>query len=282
LAKLAGYTAKKQTTTGQGAGIALISEDNLDQALSDTFIGSIWGIGTKLAHRMRREGIKTARDLVNRDDAWIRSMFGIVGLRMKAELMGSTASLVEIDQTDRQGISSTRSFGRDVCSYQELLASLIKHVEVASRKLRRQNSTAGKISIFIRTGKHKTGPQYYGKTELLLLVPTDNTLNFNKVVRQLLESVYRPGFIYYRSGVLLSNIEPKENHHPQSSWYKTEQHRYQSDTMATIDKLNNIYGNNHIRSACIPKQPSWQSKSNFKSFQQSLKDTTKLPTLHIV
>ena len=281
LAKL----SSEEVKLGSKAAYAILQDDDLIRALlSETFIQTIWGIGPKLADRLRRDGIKKAIDLVERPDNWIRIHYGIVVLRIKYELLGLSSSDLEVGKTDRQGISSSRSFGSDVDSFHALKTSLIKHLQVATRKLRRQGSVTSKLSIFIRTAKHKSGPQHYGKVSQDLLVPTDNTLYLNSLIDGLLTRVYTPGIAYYRSGVVLSEIQPAREvvDQLQLEIIENSQFNHREKVMKVVDDLQGKFGDLIIRPACIPRKASWDSRSSYKSFSQSFKEKGQLPVIRIL
>ncbi len=280
LTKIASYTAKDMARNKKGSGVFIINHSNREQILQDTYIGSVWGIGARLANRMRQNGIKTTYDLTKRGDQWIRSNYGIVGIRIKYELEGVSSSTIEDEGISRKGISSTKSFGANVYSRSDLYASLVKHIQTATRKLRRQNSVAGELSIFIRTGKHKSGSQYHGKTSRELLVPTSNTLHFNSLINEMLDEIYKEDITYYRSGVFISKIESAENYQNQTQLFDTFQHNQR--VCKIIDDMQLRYGENIIRPACIPYKPKWAAKSQFKSFTQDIRQINTLPTISVI
>jgi len=243
----------------------------------------VWGIGPKLAARLRRDNIKRASDLVACQDDWVRHNYGIVGLRIKYELLGLSSMPFEAGDTDRKGISSTRSFGTIVYSFADLRSSIIKHLQIATRKLRRQGSVAGKISIFIRTGKHRSGSQYYGKTYEVLMLPTDNVLHLNSLIDEMLSRIYRPNIAYYRSGVLLSDIQPAREVRGQLQFMDDGESQFNHRTRTTelLDRMQNLYGQNILRPACIPSNPAWLPKSQNKSYSQSLAEKDRLPVIKL-
>ena len=269
LSKLASHRAK------EGDGVCVLENDT-ENVLKETFIGSVWGIGPKLADKFRRNGIKSAYDLTVQDNNWVKKHFGVVGLRIKYELCGISTTEVKDDVNSRKGISSTRSFGKNVYFKDELLQSLLYHLQIATRKLRRQQSVAGSIKIFIRTGKHKVGPQYYGSEDFNLLIPTDDLLTLSTQVKSMLDKVYRPNIPYYRSGVLLSKIQDNELKSQRNLLYEANHH---NEVMRLLDMVQVKYGQNSLRLAGVPAKPKWTSKSEYKSYSQSLLDLENLPIL---
>lgn len=275
LAKLASLYGK------QGSGVYMVQDNsNLEEILSLTGIQSVWGIGSRLADKFRKSGIKQAIDLVRMENLWVRKNFGIVGLRIKLELEGLSTSEWESEVESRKGISSTRSFGVKVKDYNMLRDSLIKHVQTATRKLRRQGSVAGKISIFIKTSKHNKSRQHYGHVSETLIIPTDNTLFFSSLIERMLENIYVPNILYYRSGVFLSEIQPSINIKSQLG-LGIESVSHYTNTMKALDLIQAKFGEKALRISCIQQKPKWESKSQYKSYSQSFKNLESLPMLYL-
>lgn len=273
LAKFASHQAKTLSLGG-----LVINQSDLDQILPNIPIGSVWGIGSRIATRLRRNNIHTAKSFVNYPDDWVRRESGIVGLRIKNELLGLSSFKIGEGETDKKGISSTRSFDKRVFQHAELRSSLIKHLQIATRKLRRQESLTGSLTIFIRTSKHDSGIQYYGKISETLLRPSNDLLELSGLIDRMLGAVYRSGLAYYRSGIHLGNIV-KDTGSDQLDLFGAK--RPETAVMKTLDQLQAKYSENHLRPACIPKRASWDSKSAYRSFSQSFKECDRLPKLFI-
>jgi DNA polymerase V len=275
LAKLASLCGK------QGSGVySIIDGVNLEEVLIQTGIQSVWGVGSRLADQFRRHGIKQAIDLVKADNLWIRKNFGIVGLRTKLELQGLSTSSWESGEESRKGISSTRSFGVKVDDFNLLRDSLIRHVQTATRKLRRQRSVAGKISIFIKTSRHSKSPQHSGHLSESLVIPTDDALFFSSLIEGMLHRIYVPGILYYRSGVFLSDIQPSEGVKSQLD-LGINSFNHHTNVMRVLDSIQAKFGDRALRISCIPQKPKWESKSAYKSYSQSFKSPESLPMLYL-
>ena len=72
LAKIANHKAKKKPS-----GVHCTQTDSIDD-LVDLPVGEIWGIGSKLARRLRSVGILTAIQLKNASSALVRKIGGVV------------------------------------------------------------------------------------------------------------------------------------------------------------------------------------------------------------
>src|SRR5262245_58291951 len=79
LAKLANRLAKR-TPEARGV-VTLTSPLEVEATLARTPIEDIWGIGPGYTRRLKAQDIRTALQLRNVHDQWIRQQVGIVGLR---------------------------------------------------------------------------------------------------------------------------------------------------------------------------------------------------------
>src|SRR5215471_4694395 len=80
LAKLANRLAKRST---EAKGVVILtSPSEIEATLSQTPIQDIWGIGPGYTRRLHAHEIKTALQLRNMTDRWVRQELGIVGLRL--------------------------------------------------------------------------------------------------------------------------------------------------------------------------------------------------------
>lgn len=110
LAKLANHIAKKQPQHG---GVFAMPAD-YDTCLESFPVGDIWGVGPAYAARLAGQGIKTALDLKQAPDAFIRQEMTVVGHRILQELRGVSCLSLEEIQPQRKSICCSRSFGRGV------------------------------------------------------------------------------------------------------------------------------------------------------------------------
>jgi DNA polymerase V len=86
LAKLANRLAKR-SPEAQGV-VTLNSPVEIKATLAQTPIEDIWGIGPGYTRRLHAHEIRTALQLRQVNDRWVRQGLGIVGLRLVWELRG--------------------------------------------------------------------------------------------------------------------------------------------------------------------------------------------------
>ena len=111
LAKVANRIAKKFPNQLNGI-YSIDSEEKRIKALKWLPIEDVWGIGRRLAARLRFLNINTAYDFTLLSDHYIRKEFSVVELRLKKELLGESVLKLE-DIKTKKNIATTRSFEHD-------------------------------------------------------------------------------------------------------------------------------------------------------------------------
>ena len=101
---------------------------------------------------------------------------------------------------------------------------------------------ANGLMIFIRTAKYRDEPQYYGSEYVDLPVATSKTPELILAAHPVLERIYKPGYRYYKAGVIALHLTPKAEH--QNSLF---QQRQGEDTLSpVVDTLNKQYGDGTV------------------------------------
>src|SRR5260370_42623941 len=120
--------------------------------------------------------------------------------------------LLETKAKRKQGIMSSKSFGRPIESLTELEEAVATYTARAAEKLRKQGSVAAHISVFIHTNAfQKELPQYANSSARSILFPTAFTPELIGYALGLLRSIFKDGYLYKKAGVYLSKIMPQEH-----------------------------------------------------------------------
>ena len=127
LAKLANYAAKKYKATG--GVVDLTSPVRQRKLMAITPVGEVWGVGRKIAQKLKEQGINTAGQLAVQEPKWFRKKFSVVLERTVRELQGENC----IESDDAQGINKhqiicSRSFGHIVTLLSELHSALASFI----------------------------------------------------------------------------------------------------------------------------------------------------------
>ena len=160
LAKAANHAAKKLSGFN---GVAVINSEQTRQAILQRMsCEDVWGIGRRLAKKLKIMNIHTAWDLAQQNPRAMRRAFSVVVERTVSELNGITCLNWDDVRQDKREIYSTRSFGERICEPTALKTALINHVTTVANKLRAQHSLTHQLYIFAASGAHEN--KYYKKS----------------------------------------------------------------------------------------------------------------------
>ena len=140
LAKLANHIAKKQSQFNGVCNLNVLSKDELNKLLSNIDVAEVWGVGRRLASKLKTLGINTVLDLKLADPEYLRQQFSIVMAKIVSELNGTVCIELEEIVPPRKQILSSRSFGHPVRDYNSLAESITLYMSRAAEKLRSQQS----------------------------------------------------------------------------------------------------------------------------------------------
>ncbi|MFP4459170.1 MAG: Y-family DNA polymerase [Candidatus Zixiibacteriota bacterium] len=257
LSKIANHIAKKYSRFD---GVFDITDHpKMDVILSNIAIEKIWGVGGRYANFLHAHNIHTARDLRDADDAWIQKRMTIVGLRTVHELRGIPRIDMEEVVPDKKGLLCSRSFGRRVESLEDLRESVAGFATRAAVKLRSQSLAAGGVKVFITTNPYRDEPQYGNSKSIRFGVPTAFTGDIIEQAVKLLEKIYKRGYTYKKTGVMLFELVP-DNHLS----LPIDQPRISDDKkrrlMKVFDNVNKRYGDGTMIHATSGISRSWRMK----------------------
>lgn len=244
LAKIANRLAKKEQQTG----VRLLAGD-WSSHLQQIDIGDVWGIGRQYAQLLQRYGIRTAYDLTQANDQWVRRHLTVVGLRIKKELEGIPCMHLETDIPAKKNTATTRTFREPICSLSALGEPIADFAARCGEKIRRQNSSASILTVYIQTNHFaKQEPQYARSFTVTFTAPTNSTLQLVHAAKFALRQVYRDGFQYKRAGVLLGGLVHRPNG-LQTALFQPINPEKHAALMSTLDGVNARFGRNTVQTA---------------------------------
>lgn len=265
LAKLANHCAKKRPEYQGVCNFNSLSPAALDEILASIEVGEIWGVGLRLAPRLQKLGLHTVLDLKRGDPETLRQQFSVVIEKTIRELNGTVCIELEEVNPPKKQILSSRSFGVPVTDMDGLSESISLYVSRAAEKLRRQQSYAGSIYVYIRTSPFKGHDrQYSNGMTIPLPSPTDNTTKLVSVALWALKQLYRPGYHYAKAGIMLGDLVPATA--IQTDLFSTMQPNTKSERlMQAMDMINRKMGKESIKVASEGFKRPWKMKQENKS-----------------
>ena len=282
LAKMASHYAKHYK--GFNHCCFIDTDERRIKALEQYDIDEVWGIGRRYAARLQALGVKTALDFANHPESWVRAMLNnVVAIRTWKELNGEDCipmedmSMKTMVRTNRQSICTSRSFPGMVTDMTALRTSISNFAARCAEKLRKQQSVAQTVSIFIDTNHFREDlPQYWNMAEERLLTPSNSTQQIVQTATRCMERVFRQGYHYKRAGVIVMGISPDNGVQTNFIDYDSERHEKMKRLDEALDKINREYGSETIVLGSQQyTKPGGQGKADV--FKDSIKHDFRSP-----
>ena len=275
LAKMANRYAKKKLP---GIGVfAADSKEAEEDLLAYTDVANIWGIGGQYDKLLRKNGFITAADFLNAPADWVRKELAVVGLRTQTELNGIACIKFEDSTAAKKNICTSRSFGKLITSKREVQQAIATFTSSCGHKLRKQNSCATKIHLFINTNIHrKQDEQYFHSITLDLHIATNSTRELLKYSMTALNIIYKPGFNYHKTGVIVLDLVPASQ--IQLGLFDKEKREKDNRMMKAMDGVNKSFGKDVVRIGTQEFNKKWKLRQEHLSQCY----TTRLNQLMIV
>jgi len=277
LAKLANLVAKKRPEYGGVCDLSLFSPAAVESLFASIGVGEVWGVGPRLTTRLADLNIRTVLDLKRAHAKSIRAQCGVVLERTVVELNGISCLAIEEVVPPRKQIVCSRSFGRSVVGLDELEQAVTAYMSRAAVKLRRQQSVAGVVNVFIQTNPFKNEQQYQRGITLPVPDASDDTRTLVRIALAGLSQIYLPGYAYKKAGVMLSEITAAATR--QRTLFDDVPGRERSlALMRTLDDINRNMGSGTVRLLGEGFSPPWSMRRSTVSPQY----TTRLSDVAIV
>ena len=256
LAKIANHIAKKYKKNG----VFLLDGDALTKRALKFFpVEDIWGIGRQLSRFLHQRNIKSAWQLANCNDKWIRRHLTITGLKLVKELRGEICHPVGVAHPPKKNICTSRSFGIEVSNIDSLKESISFFAANCARKLRNQNTVCKKVSVFIKTNSFKPNTkQYQGYQVLELPTSTSDTIEISNLALRGLKNIYRSGHVYKKAGVIVHDIGKIDQ--IQLNMFDRVDRSKRRNLMTSYDAINNRMGRDTVRLAVQGFDRKWKMK----------------------
>lgn len=260
LAKAANHAAKKLSGFN---GVAVINSEQTRQAILQRMsCEDVWGIGRRLAKKLKIMNIHTAWDLAQQNPRAMRRAFSVVVERTVSELNGITCLNWDDVRQDKREIYSTRSFGERICEPTALKTALINHVTTVANKLRAQRSLTHQLYIFAASGAHEN--KYYKKSFVYKFPsPTNDTCVMANAVSEVFNKIYQPGIRFYKCGV--GAVELISEQFQQNDLFNKSPDN--PKLMQCLDTINNRYGKGMLSLASSKLNDRWHMNRDFLSPQ---------------
>lgn len=267
LAKVANRLAKKDKETSKCVMI-IDTPEKIADALKQTKVEDVWGVGHQNAEKLRNKKIFNAYDLSIHDLQWVQKFLGgVVGLRLVRELRGEQCIFMEKQLETKKMIMTTRMFGAPVTDINDIKEAVATYTSRAAEKLRRQNCVAKSVGVFI-VPKEASNDNHFSHGPTVsayakLTVATSLTHELIKLATKLVDEIYKKGRLYKKAGVMLSDILPAES--VQGDLFVVQNKKKEKLLMEMMDNMNFSMRNDVLKFASSGLTRNWKMQQNFNS-----------------
>ena len=245
LAKIASKLAKKFEVYRHCCIID--NDDNRIAALKWLPVEDVWGIGRRYAAKLQALGCRTAYDFAQHHRDWVRLTFNNINIvRTWQELNGEDVVPNE-ELTKKKSICTSRSFNGMISDKDQLRTHISNYASRCAEKLRRQDTVASVVGIFVSTNPFREDLlQYWKYQELRLITPTNSTIPIVQAATELLDRLFIQGLQYKRAGVIVNGISPSSPLQQDLFDVDAGQIRKLKKLDAAVDLLNKRYGSETV------------------------------------
>ena len=245
LAKIASKLAKKFEVYRHCCIID--NDENRIAALKWLSIEDVWGIGRRYAEKLQALGCKTAYDFASHHKDWVRQTFNNINIvRTWQELNGEDAVPNE-ELAKKKSICTSRSFNGMISEKDTLRTHIANYASRCAEKLRKQNTVASIVGVFVSTNPFREDLlQYWKYDETRLITPTSSTTPIVQAAAEVLDKIFIQGLQYKRGGVIVMGITPNSPIQQDLFDINAEQIQKMNKLDKVIDRINKCYGSETV------------------------------------
>lgn len=265
LAKLASEHAKQDQGLGGVLDLMTLGAQARAAWLLKLPIKDVWGIGWRLAPKLRAEGIHNALGLAGLSPRHAGQLMGVHGRQLVAELNGQACHPLETYGRIRQTVMKGRMFGEDTNRFDVVEAAVASLTAKATFYIRRDGLLARRACLSLSTNRHKPGyrrQQYF----IRFLVPTADTGRITGELVAAAHKTFSPNAWYHRANVLLYDLVEEQALQPDLfGAINPEQEATAGRRLQAVDTLNRRYGQRTVRYAAEDLSTAWHPRQRLRS-----------------
>jgi DNA polymerase V len=228
-------------------------------------IQDVWGVGWRLAPKLRAEGVHNALALKNMNQRHAQQLMGIRGRQMVSELNGTACFPLQSVHKLQQTISRGRQFGEDTNDQYVIESAIASLTAQASAILRREQRLTKRASITIYTNRHKPGYQRIEHAMEFTTPSADTGYITGNLIRMVSDS-FNPRLEYHKAEVVLYDfIEKNDIQTDILGAVQLETAQVGERKMEAVDALNLRHGKGTILFASEVLNQSWRPRRNLMS-----------------
>lgn len=206
LAKLTSHIAKQQQAYN---GVCSFWElKNFRNSLYEIPVDEVWGVGRAWSKKLKSLEVYSIGQFLMMSDSHVRKLMNVNGLRTKLELLGMYCHQITPIPKAKRNIASTRSFGSDVDSFDQIAEAMYSYIRSGVKKLIDNELSPTKATIFISGNKHK-GEGHGISRQIVLQRQTQDIDEIWGQIYPHLKEMFQDGKKYKKCGIIFNELQPE-------------------------------------------------------------------------
>lgn len=206
LAKLTSKIAKKNT---EHNGICSFWDiNNFKDRCYEISVDDVWGIGRQWSRKLKNLNVESVGQFMMMDDRVVRKLMNVNGLKTKMELLGYNCYEVMPKPKQKKNIASTRSFGEDIDSFDQVSEAMYTYIQSGIKKLLDNEISPNRATIFMCGNIHK-GQKHYKQKQVTLQKQTRDINEIWSQVHPHLQNMFNTNKTYKKCGIIFNNLMPE-------------------------------------------------------------------------
>jgi DNA polymerase V len=136
-------------------------------------------------------------------------MMNVNGLKTKMEILGMYCHPIKPIPQQKKNIASTRSFGQDIDSFDQIAEAMYSYIKNGVKKLEENGISPNRATVFMAGNKHKDEKHYSSKQILF----HKQTRDINEIWSQIypnLRKMFKTGKKYKKCGIIFNDLMPEK------------------------------------------------------------------------
>ncbi|OGK21277.1 DNA polymerase IV [Candidatus Roizmanbacteria bacterium RIFCSPHIGHO2_02_FULL_37_13b] len=194
--------AKLASNYRKPSGITIVPGSYVHLLLAKVSLIDIWGIGINTASYLQKLGLRTALDLAQKNEDFVKKKLTKPGVEIWKELLGEYIYHVDPNEKDTyKSISKVKTFTPASSDRDFIYAQLIRNLENACLKMRRYNLAASKLFIFLKTQSYES----FG-VEIKLNRATSYEMEIAPNIKSVFYKIFNEKLSYRQTGIVLVDL----------------------------------------------------------------------------
>ena len=206
LAKLTSHIAKG--TPSYNGICSYWALQNVRNLLYTISVDEVWGIGRKWSKKLKMIGVESIGQFVMLNDALVRKMMTVNGLKTKMELLGSYCHPVKPIPKLKRNVASTRSFGQDIDTFDQIAEAMYSYIKNGVKKLEENGISPNRATIFMAGNIHK-GEKHYSSQQIIFQKQTREENEIWSQIYPHLKKMFKVGKKYKKCGIIFNDLMPE-------------------------------------------------------------------------